>query len=290
MRLLVLLLLLPPAAGAQHYYTPDTPAALRALFRYGPDKPPLISAHRGGPAPGYPENCLATFEQTLRHVPAVVECDPQLTKDSVLVLMHDATLDRTTNGTGRVDGYTWQELRTLQLKDPDGVLTPYRIPTLAEVLAWARGRAVLMIDLKRDVPPELVERAIRRHQAEAYAAVITYTFGQAQRYHQLNPELLISVSLGSIESLDTFVGFGVPLSHVVAFTGVGQLKPALYQSLHARGVRCIVGTMGNLDQLANRRGPAVYRRLVRRGADVLATDRPLAAAAALEQPTRLEQE
>ncbi|MGB3617044.1 MAG: glycerophosphodiester phosphodiesterase family protein [Catalinimonas sp.] len=282
---LLCLLLLPFAAGAQHYHTPTTPAELRALFRYAPDKPPLISAHRGGPTvgsptvggpttPGYPENCLATFEHTLASTWAVMECDPQLTKDSVIVLMHDATLDRTTDGTGPVSDYTLAELRKLRLKDNAGNLTEHRVPTLAEALTWARGRAPLMVDLKRGLDPALIEREIRRHGAEAYASVITYTFEQARRYHTLNPELLISVSIGSLESLEKFEAFGVPFTHVVAFTGVGSAKPAVLDALHVRGVRGIVGTMGNLD----REGPPAYRKLLKADVDMLSTDRPAAVA------------
>lgn len=69
-------------------------------FKYTGNDVPLISGHRGGTTKGFPENCIATFENTLRYTPAFFEIDPRLTKDSVIVLMHDATLERTTNGTG----------------------------------------------------------------------------------------------------------------------------------------------------------------------------------------------
>ena len=77
-------------------------AQVEAYFRYTPGCGTIISGHRGGMAPGYPENCIETFENTLSHMPSFFEIDPQMTRDSVIVLMHDATIDRTTPGTGKV--------------------------------------------------------------------------------------------------------------------------------------------------------------------------------------------
>ena len=62
---------------------------LHSFFKYIGQDIPLISGHRGGTTKGYPENCIATFENTLRYTPAFFEIDPRLTKDSIIVLMHD---------------------------------------------------------------------------------------------------------------------------------------------------------------------------------------------------------
>ena len=67
---------------------------LTDFFRYEENNSPLISGHRGGARIGFPENCIATLENTLQYTPAIFEIDPRLTKDSVVVLMHDGTLDR----------------------------------------------------------------------------------------------------------------------------------------------------------------------------------------------------
>ena len=105
-----------PSAGL---YTIDarTPEGLQELFAPGGDALPLVSAHRGGAGKGFPENCIATFEQTLRHCWSMLEIDPRYTKDHVLVLNHDPTLERTTSGTGRVADHTLEELKQLRLKD-----------------------------------------------------------------------------------------------------------------------------------------------------------------------------
>ena len=88
---------------------------LHDLFRYDGHTMPLVSAHRGGALPRYPENCIATFENTLRHTFSILEIDLQYTKDGHIVLHHDATLERTTTGSGRVGDMTLKELKNLQL-------------------------------------------------------------------------------------------------------------------------------------------------------------------------------
>ena len=70
----------------------------------------------------------------------MVELDVWKTKDGELVLMHDPTVDRTTDGSGRIADMTLAELRQLRLKDKDGKLTEHRVPTLEEALQLAKDR------------------------------------------------------------------------------------------------------------------------------------------------------
>jgi glycerophosphoryl diester phosphodiesterase len=243
----------------------------------------MVSAHRGGPTKGFPENCIETFDNTLKQTFAIIECDPQLTKDSVAVLMHDYTLDRTTNGSGAVADYTYAELLQLRLKDPQGTLTGFTIPTLDQVLKWAKNKTVLTVDIKKTISPQVIEKIIRQNNAEAYAAVITYDLETAKTYYQLNPNLMISVTVRNREEYDRLVATGIPLKNVIAFTGITESDPALYQFLHEQGVYCILGTMGNLDKSHAARQTNVYARLISNGADILATDYPVEAAEAIKE-------
>src|SRR4029453_8368068 len=149
------------------------------LFKYTREPLPLVSAHRGGPALGFPENCLATFENTLQHTFAMLEIDPRFAKDGAIVVHHDANLERTTTGKGRVADFTLPELKTLRLKDPAGNVTEHQIPTLDEVLEWARGKTILLLDQK-DVPVAARVKRIEDHKAESYALLIVYSFKDAQ--------------------------------------------------------------------------------------------------------------
>lgn len=265
---------------ADHYRAFADADALAAYLRVDSKAGPLISAHRGGPAPAYPENALATFERALRYTPALIECDVRMTRDSVLVLMHDETLNRTTTGEGAVADHPLAALRTLLLVDGLGGITPFRIPTLDEALAWSRGRAVLTLDVKDDVPPAAVVRAVRRMKAENQVVLITYTLAAAQHFHRLAPDLMISASVETPAEAQALLDSGIDHARLIVFTGVGEVKPEVIDLLHRHDIRAMLGTFGLIDERAREGGVAVYQALIERGIDVIATDTvPLAAEA-----------
>ena len=94
---------------------------------------------------------LSSAANTLAQGPLILELDLRRTADGVIVLMHDETLDRTTTGTGDISQMSFADLAQFQLVDNEGEVTPYRIPSLSEVLNWARGRALVQLDVKRTV-------------------------------------------------------------------------------------------------------------------------------------------
>jgi glycerophosphoryl diester phosphodiesterase len=201
----------------------------------------------------------------------LLETDVRMTEDSVLVLLHDDTLDRTTTGSGPVRDKTLRELRGLRLVASGSDTTRYPIPTTAEALAWAEGRAVLQLDVKDDVPRSLVTGLLRRMEALDQAMVITYTQADARWYHRQMPELLLSVSA---ETREEAVGYTQQIdpSRLVAFAGIGEVIPEVVQAFSSRDVPVTVGTFGELDEEAERRGLVVYRDLFREGVDIVATD------------------
>ena len=251
---------------------------LQDFFSWSSDRIPLVSAHRGGPYSGYPENALETFENILSYTPAVIECDIAITKDSVLVLMHDNTLDRTTDGTGKVSDKTWAEIQELFLVDNDGLTTNYKVPTLDETLKWGYGKALFTLDVKRGVPFEMVVRAVEKHNMGDFAAIITYNANAAQEVHQLNPDLMISVGLGSPQAYEAHKSKGIPDKNMIAFVGTREPEQTHFDFLHEKGISTILGVLGNLDRQAIAKGDSTYLGFVNRGADVLATDRPIEAA------------
>lgn len=267
---------------ADHYRTAPDADALAAYLRADSDAGLLVSAHRGGPQAGYPENALATFERALNHGPVLLECDVRMARDGALVLMHDETLDRTTTGTGPLAEQPLDALRRLLLVDAGNVVTPFRIPTLDEALTWAEGRAVLMLDVKPGVPPERVVEALQRHRAAGRAVVIVYSIPDLQRYHSLLPDLVLSVPAESPDEVEALRTSGVPPGRMIAFTGVGGVQPGVVEQLHALNIRAIAGTFGLIDERAERGGPEVYHALLRQGIDVLATDQVALATRAVE--------
>jgi len=251
--------------------------ALYRFLTYGDHRFPLVSAHRGGPEKGYPENALETFAHSAAQQPLVIECDIALSKDSVLVLMHDDKLDRTTTGKGRLSRYTLQELQQFKLKDPEGSVTPYKIPTLDDALEWGKGKVLFTLDVKRQVQMDMVLDAVARHGASTNCIIITYTAVQAAEVHRKAPELMISASIQQVDDLIRLNDYGVPDNRLVAFVGTSEPDAILYKQLHDHGILCILGTMGNLDKRAEARGNDLYYGLIERGADILSTDRPFEA-------------
>lgn len=105
----------------------------------------MVSAHRGAWR-NAPENSLKSLRDAIEMGVDIVEADVKMTKDGHLVMMHDGTIDRTTTGTGAVRDYTLKELKQFYLKGPSGETTTYRIPTLDEFLAAAKGKILVDMD------------------------------------------------------------------------------------------------------------------------------------------------
>lgn len=258
-------------------------ANLSQFLTYDEKRYPLVSAHRGGPTETYPENAIETFANTARQQAVIIECDIRMTRDSVLILMHDERLDRTTDTRGFVNRTSYSELEGVKLKDNNGNVTPYSIPTLDEALKWGAEKVIYTLDVKRGVPYDLVIDAIRRNNAEAYSIVITYSADQAEEVHTLAPDIMISASIRSPGDLLRLNDRNIPDSRLVAFVGTNEVDQSVYDLLHGHGIMCILGTMGNLDKQAEVNGKSVYTKLIENGADILSTDRPNEAGNAIRQ-------
>ncbi len=268
----------------QLYFTKIKKGYLLDALSYEANKgTTLISAHRGGRfISGYPENAIETFEYTLTQVPALIECDIEMTKDSLLILMHDNTLNRTTTGQGKVRDTTWQYIQNLRLVDDFGDTTTFSVPLLKDALDWAKKKAVLQLDVKRGVPFERVIQAVKTQKMEDYVMIITYNIEDAKQVHTLNPNLLISMNIRSEEELERFKASKIPSRNLIAFTGTTLKNDnRLYELIHQEGALAIIGTMGNLDNSAKARGAVVFKNCIEKGVDVIATDYPLEASKAL---------
>lgn len=252
------------------------------FLTYNENSFPLVSAHRGGPSDGFPENAIPTFAEVASKMPAIIECDIAMTKDSVLVLMHDETLDRTTTGKGKLSRKTFEELKELKLKDNNGLVTNYRIPTLEDALQWGIGRVIYTLDVKRSVPYEKVIELIRKTKAEANSIIITYSANQAEVVNRLAPDLMISATIKNRDDLNRLSELSIPDTRLIAFVGTREPDTALYTLLRQHGIKSILGTIGNLDRSAEKAGYQLYADFIVRGADVLSTDRPFEAWKALD--------
>ncbi|SDE35400.1 glycerophosphoryl diester phosphodiesterase [Dyadobacter soli] len=258
---------------------------LHAYFQFTGNDPILIAGHRGGMVKGFPENSIATFENTLKHTPAFFEIDPRLTKDSVMVLMHDATLDRTTTGTGKLSDYTYAELKKFRLKDAEGNITDFPIPTLSEVIEWARGRTVLNLDHK-DVPLAMTEALIKKHKADAFVMLTVHSASEMQYYLSQNKNHTFSAFIRNMKEYDDYEKAGVPFTQMIAYIGP-HVKPEnkeLYALLNKKGTMCMISAASSYDKLKTaEERKAAYIAIAKDGASILESDYPIEAAEAVKE-------
>ena len=118
---------------------------LRERLQQGDTSQVLVVAHRGDWRYA-PENSIAAIEHAIAVGVDVVELDLQLTRDSVLILMHDGSLNRTTTGKGKIGNWTLDSIKTLHLKSGCGIHTRHRVPTLEEALLAAKGKVLINLD------------------------------------------------------------------------------------------------------------------------------------------------
>lgn len=257
---------------------------LHAFFRYTGQDAMLIAGHRGGMVKGFPENSIATFENTLKHTPAFFEIDPRLTKDSVMVLMHDATLDRTTTGKGKLSDYTYEEIKKFRLKDAEGNVTDFPIPTLSEVIEWARGKTILNLDHK-DVPLAMTAALIKKHKADAFVMLTVHSAAEMTYYLSQNRQHTFSAFVRNMKEYEDYEKAGVPFDQMIAYIGP-QVKPEnkqLYALLNKKGTMCMISAASSYDKLktAGER-KAAYAAIAEDGASILESDYPIEAAEAVK--------
>lgn len=104
-----------------------------------------VAAHRGDWR-NYADNALEAIESCIKMGVDVVEIDVAKTKDGHLVLMHDKTIDRTTNGKGKVSDFTLEEIKSLRLRNGLGRVTAFQIPTFEEAMQAAKGGIIVNVD------------------------------------------------------------------------------------------------------------------------------------------------
>jgi glycerophosphoryl diester phosphodiesterase len=257
----------------------STQSKLIEVFRVSNDSYPNISVHRGGKGlKNYPENCLETLKYVSDSISAVYEVDVAQTKDGQLILMHDNSIERTTNGSGLVKSLTYNELKKFNLEDDYGNTTDFKVPLFSKVLEWCKtNNVILTVDIKRSVSQETVVTAIKDANAEDISIIITYDVAQAKSAYALAPELLLSVSARNDKEFDRLLETDIPTENMIAFTGTRLSNESLYKRLHNANIVCMLGTLGNLDKQAEARGNQLYNTWKSKGVDILATDRPFEA-------------
>ena len=196
---MTVLIVLMTAAGQE----PDIARAARNVAQ--------IVAHRGSSA-DRPECTLASARRAIEVSATAVEIDVRTSRDGHLVILHDATLDRTTNGKGPVGDRTLAELKKLDAGSWfDPKYKDERIPTLREVLQAAKGKIDVLLDLKESGAgyAERVVAEIRKHGEPKRIIVGVRSVEQAKRFRRLLPEARQLGLIPKPGSIEAFAAAGV---------------------------------------------------------------------------------
>lgn len=158
----------------------------------------LVVAHRGDWR-NAPENSLQAFKNCIEMGVDMIEIDLKKTKDGHLVIMHDNTIDRTTDGTGKPSDYTLEEIRKFRLKNGLGRTTFHPIPTLEEVLNLAKGKILINIDKGYDYFKDVYELLVKTGTTSQVVIKSGYDYGKVK---EENGDVLDKVIYMPIVSLD----------------------------------------------------------------------------------------
>ncbi len=218
---------------------------------------PLIIAHRGDSA-HRPENTLVAFKRALEVGADIVEFDVQLTKDGEVVVLHDVTVNRTTSGTGSVRDLTLAELKKLDAGFPQKFGSSHageRIPTLEEALRLLRGRAKVMVEIKResvtaddDGIEARVIAAVRKTKVESEVALISFERRSLLRCKTQAPE----IRRGHIfyrEEVDTVLAAAKEVETDLVMPEKGMLSFDLRDRMHDAGIKIATWVVDEPDEL-----------------------------------------
>lgn len=271
-------------AAAPEKPAPRSVTDIRAeLLRPNSDQV-LVAAHRGDWR-NAPENSLQAIENAIAMGVDIVEIDVRMTRDSQLVLMHDATIDRTTTGKGQVGMWTLDSLKTLYLRNGVNHPTHHRIPTLEEAMRVARGR--IMVNLDKVYDDFNLAYTVLRETGTVDHAIMKGKVARTQVRSEFGTYLDEVIFMPIVNLLaDTaavviadYQANDPPAAFELLFREKNELL-AEFPDIRARGSRVWVNTLweslnaGYEDDMAVANPDSIYGYLIERGVNMIQTDRP----------------
>jgi glycerophosphoryl diester phosphodiesterase len=224
---------------------------------FQPMKRPIQNiAHRGA-SMSSPENTLAAFRAAIDEGAGMCELDAQLTKDGEVVVIHDKTVDRTTNGSGVVAQMTLAEIQRLDAGRGE------RVPTLDEVFAATAGKCSLNIELKDGRVEAEVAKLLRKWNAVDSSVVSSFDLDSLKIIHEIDPAVRVCV-LGEENPVALFDAAAKLRAYAVN-PRFDLARPDFCEKAHASGFQVLVWTVDE---------PDLMSLLIENGVDGIMTNYP----------------
>jgi glycerophosphoryl diester phosphodiesterase len=223
-----------------------------------------VIAHRGAHKT-VPENTLASLQKAIELGVDYVEIDVRRTKDGALVIMHDASVNRMTNGQGKIEDLTLEEIRKLDIvRGKTRAVTGQKIPMFEEILQQAKGHVKIYVDHKKAPPAEvlaLIEKYGMLNDVVVYGSV-----GTLREYKKLTPKVWIMP--GHPRSIDAIEALARDLKPETLDGSIREWNREQVEAAHHAGCQVWVDNIAALDNGAG------IKQAVEMGVDAIQTDNP----------------
>ncbi len=231
----------------------------------------LVAAHRAMHTK-YPENSLDAYKHSIENGIDIIETDIRTTKDGKLILLHDSTIDRITNGRGNVTDYTYAELQKFDLYDRYGTGRTFKIPLVENAFKIAKDKIMLDLDLK-DVSIKQLVNLVHKTNMEEQVIFFDSDFAVLDSVLLMDSTLILMPRAHSLDETNKIINRYHPeVIHIDKSFYSKEVVDIIKKSgarvwINALGKTDIEAFGGNVDK--------AYGELLKGGANIIQTDLPL---------------
>ena len=205
----------------------------------------IIIAHRGAAA-YKPENTISAFKEAIKMKADGIECDVRLTADNKLAVIHDATIDRTTSGKGKVKDYKLNQLKS------------YGIPELHDVIdVIKRTNLLLFVEIKDKGSEKQIAEAIKKNKMESRIVIVSFYADSLEKVRKLDGIKTGLIFSKKLKTIDLKVEWIVPSKDVVTEQFV--------EDMHKAKLKVLAWTVDDVK---------LAKKLSNLGIDAIATNKP----------------
>lgn len=236
----------------------------------------IVVAHRGYHLSA-PENSIHALQESIRVGADYMEIDLHTTKDGAIVLMHDGTVNRTTDGTGTIRSLTLDQIKALHFKKEER--PDEKVPTFDEILTASKGKIGFYLDIK-DVTPEQVVPILKKHHMEKSVVVYLYSNEEIEAWRKCDANLPIIADCSSDKDPDAFEAKWRQHPYEISDGNAFEYTKEIIDRMHKLGIK-VWPDIQNAGE-----APAQWGKVLPLGVDGFQSDHPEALAQWLHDQKR----